>query len=291
MPKTQDPAEQLQEEQERGEKRLIRLMKVNSFTAEPQTVTPFGRATLRWDVSVPVSTDPDIQVGVKLGEDIVPAVGSRVVAPVFPTVFLLKGAGEFASRELSRLTVNTDLSRCVIREAPVDLVAQLATAEIVKIFESATGFTLKEDQVAVTLDSAGVNVGLPIKFSVPNWFDADVQVALKFGLRAVDRAPSLNTDMRVHAELLSASIDVSWHFLEHLLSLGCTGAVQAALEKQADAFITGFIGPLLADPLQQGMQAFVDGAVAQASSTSQRPMAFHSLTITDVAILVRICPK
>src|SRR4029450_1520080 len=103
-----------------------------------------------------------------------------------------------------------------------------------------------------------------------------MDISLKFRLFASDR---------VRAILNTVSVDVSWTILEHLASLGCTGVVQAALEKQAEVFLKNLMGASMAAQLAGAVQSDVNARLTNLNASHPpHPFRRHSMEVSEVGI-------
>jgi hypothetical protein len=97
--------------------------------------------------------------------------------------------------------------------------------------------------------------------------------------------------MRVVATLDNVSVDVSWSLLSHLLSLGCTAVISAALQKQAEVFLGNLMGPTMAQQLADAIQGDVDRRLAILNGPHPpHPFRLHSMAVSANGISYRFCP-
>jgi hypothetical protein len=288
----QDPADDpADKDQAKKERAALNKVKLRSFTATPTSVHAFGKSTLQWDVSIPPSGDPLIQIGVFLDDVAVSATGSTTVSPSVTKTFHLAAAGELVKRELGTVQVAVDFGTCQVQDLAAGVLGALMKTQIDNTFSGSPDLKLKDGGATVALGNFSVNISIPLEIEVPDWFNADMDIALKFSLFAADRDPGPGVNVRVLASLDDASVDVSWSILSHLLSLGCTGVVQEALSKQAEVFLNNLMGPGMADQLRLAVQSDVDTRLAALNANHPpHPFRLHSMTVSDVGISYRFCP-
>ena len=89
-------------------------------------------------------------------------------------------------------------------------------------------------------------VDVPLTASVPNWFDADVDVSMGFSLWAEKGNLQARQDF--------ATTKVSAGFLSTVLSIGCASAVAAGVEATSDGFLNSFVGPVIAQRMRDGVR-------------------------------------
>lgn len=262
------------------ERKALKKVKLQSFTATPPSIEALGASTLRWHVTGIPPDDPTVILGVFLEDDDVAPNGSKEVSPTFTRTFHLNVKGSVVDQSLGTAQVKVDFGACQEREVlPVaiqgpiedEIDAQLAGSRKVR----------PKGGSKARLGDFRVDVTIPLEIKVRNWFNADMDVSLRFSLFASDR---------VRSDLRDASADVSWTLLEHLAGLGITGIVQAALQQLAEAFLD-LMGDLLADRLASLVQKEVDRELALLNADNPPvPFQLHSMTVSDLALAFRFCP-
>ena len=156
-------------------------------------------------------------------------------------------------------------------------------------FTGSSEITLKPGGSTVTLDTFKVAIAIPLEINVPDWFDADMDVDLSFNLFG---RPTSVGDVRAFASIDNVSVDVSWSLLSHVLSLGCTGVVQAALQKQAEVFLHNFMGATIAQQLAAAVQADVSKRLAALNASHPpHPFRLQSMAVSGLGISYRFCPS
>jgi hypothetical protein len=288
LPAGQDQADIAQAKKERAALNKVKLI---SFTATPTSVAPFGTSTLAWNVTIPPSNDPLVDIGVFLDDTGVAPTGSTTVSPSANRSFRLAAKGEFASRALGSVLVAVNFGGCQTQDVAVGVFAAVAKAPIDALFAGSSDIKLKPGGSTVTLDNFKVAIAIPLEINVPDWFDADMDIALTFSLFG---RPTAAGDVRAFAALDDVSVDVSWSLLSHVLSLGCTGVVQAALQKQAEVFLKNLMGATAAQQLAAQVQADINTRLAalNAPHPPQPPQHFRlqSLVVSADGITYRFCP-
>lgn len=77
-----DRDDQVDFDETQEERRLLRQVRLRSFTATPATVQPFEVSTLAWNVFVPAEVASQLAPQITLGGVVVTASGSRQVTPL-----------------------------------------------------------------------------------------------------------------------------------------------------------------------------------------------------------------
>ena len=126
-------------------------------------------------------------------------------------------------------------------------------------------------------------VDVPLTASVPNWFDADVDVSMGFSLWAE------NGNLQARQDF--ATTKVSSGFLSTVLSVGCASAVADGVEATSDGFLNNFVGPVIAQRMRDGVQANIDDNLHRLNATSTSgPYKFYDLSLTQDGMTYRFCP-
>jgi hypothetical protein len=266
-----------------------------SFTATPNALAPFGRATLAWDITMPTTVIPGVHVEVHLsgeefGDQIVDPKGSRPVAPYGSAPYALSLRTPLASRQLGTLNLVVDFGSCKSVPGAFGNFSDIVRVQANGVVAS-TG-----DQVKLRGNGSSVDIGynsfvvdIPLTVSVPNWFDPDVNVSLGFDV--------LSQNGLVHVTHNLAETDVSFGAGSSILSGGCSAFAASALEQQSDGFLYGFIGPVVAQRLQDGINDDIfgeNGWLNRLNNSSPRPAVpykFYDLTLTAAdGLTYRFCP-
>jgi hypothetical protein len=263
------------------ERKALKKVKLHSFTANPLSIEALGTSKLQWQVTGIPPDDPTVILGVSLDDEEVAPTGSKEVSPSFTRTFHLNAKGSVVDQPLGTAQVEVDFGACQEREVlPVaiqgriedEIDAQLAGSRKVK----------PKGGSKARLGDFRLDVTIPLEIEVRNWFNADMDVSLRFGLFA--------SSERVRSDLREVSADVSWTLLEHLAGLGLTGIIQSALQQLAEAFLD-LVGDLLADRLASLVQNEVNRELAQLNADNPPvPFHLHSMGVSDLGLAFRFCP-
>lgn len=264
---------------------LLGDVDLNAFTAIPSTIAPFGEAELRWQISAPDA------VVVLLDGEPVGHRGTRTVRPDHTHTYTLAASAGRRSRQLgtARVAVQVEGSACANPGLPNNVLAAGVLSEVRSELEQNRRVTLRGDDGSAQVVDGGVNVQIPVKVDVPKWFDADTDLSLRF-----DVWTGSDDGRRTRAALGEVDVDVSWHFLEHAASLGCTNSVQDSLEWLLHALIQDLHGPAWARRLEAGIhQTFVANRIREAENDDEqgRSFALYQLELQegDASVLI-VCP-
>jgi len=273
-----------------------------SFTATPNPLAPFGRATLTWDITMPTTVIPGVHVEVHLsgkefGDQVVDPRGSLPVAPYSSGApYALSLRTPLASRQLGTLDLAVDFGAC--KSVPYFNGTSDFAATIRGMANGAFpggAVTLRPPLSSVDIGYNSFVVDIPLTVAVPHWFDPDVDVSLGFDVFSQigwdDKGNPIGV---VQARHNLAETNVSFGATSAALSSGCSALVAAALEQLSDGFLNGFIGPVLAQRLQDGIIWDVNNNLDQLNNSNPPPAVpykFYDLTLTAADSLnYRFCP-
>jgi len=141
----------------------------------------------------------------------------------------------------------------------------------------------------VTFGDFSINIFIPLSISIPNWFDATMDVTMKFTL--FETFGPFFPLGKVQCGLSDVSVDVSWGLLSHVLSFGCTGIVQAALEIEAKAFLE-MIGSQLAIQAANAFEVEQQQRISflNANDPQHRHFKQHSMRVSAAGVSFVSCP-
>jgi hypothetical protein len=256
-----------------------------SFTATPDALTPFGRATLAWNITMPTTVIPGVHVEVHLyavGDQVVDPQGSRVVAPYADTTYALSLRTPLASRQMETIDLAVDFGAC--RSADAGFIS-FVRDEANKAFPAGGQVKLRGDGSSVDMGYNSFVVDIPLVVPVPNWFDVDIDVSLGFSVSCQNGQISVTHNY--------ARTEVSFGTATGIVTGGCSAAIAAALVAESNGFLTGFIGPVVADrikaALTTGVNAYRD-YFNQSAPPPLVPYQFYDLTLKDGGVTYRFCP-
>jgi hypothetical protein len=259
-----------------------------SFSANPAALTPFGHATVAWEVTLPTTVIPGVHVEVHLfagADQVVDATGSVVVGPYTDSSYAISVSTPKAHRQLGTLDLPVDLGSCTSEDTAAIFFTAIITTEANKAFPAGGQVTLRGNGSSVDIGYNSFVVDIPLTASVPNWFDPDVDVSMGFSI------VSDHGDVRVTHDL--ATTNVSFGTASSILSGGCSAAVAAALEAQSNGFLSGFVGPVVAGRIADALIADVTAHLNRlnhATPPPPVPYRFYDLTLTVDGLTYRFCP-
>lgn len=277
---------------------IIDELELVSFTATPQTARPFESASLSWEITGPTNKVKLAIFGPAIWTESefltlnqIEAIGTQTVSPLTTTNYYLKARRGAAVKIIGVVSLEVDLGELEILTMPGRLIEEGVKSYVDWSFTRNTSVTLRgENGSTVMMEDDGLSASIPLKIHVPNWFNADMDIDLDFSI--FTRRSGLYTN-RLVTELETVDVDVSWHWLEHLLSLGSTIFTQAALDAALKALIMGLMGELLADNLSNSLNSFPFFGVEdilRSMGGQGRPFLLHSINVLIHGIDIMGCP-
>jgi hypothetical protein len=276
-----DPPELVKKERE-----ALKTVVLHTFVVNPLTVKPFDTVTASWNVTIP--TDTPFDMFVELNGKAMPPTGSQTFAVNQQTVFSLAAAisdDPTVARILRQVTVHLDTSECRSESFP----ASVVTAPLKQVFDDVFGgagqFTLKDGGTSVTAGDAGaVNIDVPLSINVPDWFDADMNIAIQLTITGASQvfvaAPVVNPQ-------------VSWSFLSNLLSLACTSFIGDGMTQISKVFLEEIVDqqlrPRVTQMLVDQINAFTGSL--ETADPQHRTYVMTSLIFNASGLLITACPK
>jgi hypothetical protein len=277
-------------EEAKEQRRLLNQLRLKSFTVTPPTIHPFEQATLKWDVGVPEAVASALEVTFALGNTLVPATGSRTVSPLGTGAFVLEARAPLTKRIMGSRVVNVDQTGLQERQVSAKQIQD--NAQGVKDLFRAGSLSSRGDISVSMRPSDAMLVEVPLSASIPNFFDADIDVDLTIAFTAVSQS---NGQRVVSVKLRSVDVDVIFTLAEHILSAGTATAAQALIQPLAADLIKGFLGPQLEAQVRAQLQAVVNIMLSGMSATdpAHRPFKLFAieaqpldLVITGAAVTV-----
>ena len=263
-------------------------IQVTSFGAKPARVVPFASATLAWSVRLPASLHVPVSFALA-GVTVQGTSGSVRVTPFASGTYTLTAHAPLASRVIGSVAVAVDVSSCTsqgLSQATINaLVDKFAPADLF----TGDGFSLAGS--LTTKSTLGtLTVEIPIKLSIPHYFDATMTITQAFavGMRGLPPAASLSVDAG------ETSINVDWSWYADVLSLGVTSGVAALVETVSKTFIHYIARTQMAGTIErafddQFVQFVISGAHA-ADPAPARTFVLTSVSMDENGLAVGVCP-
>lgn len=261
-----------------------------SFTATPNPFAPFGHAKLAWNITMPTTVIPGVHIEVHisgLGDQAFDPKGSRPVAPYNGTTYALWLRTPLASRPLGTVNLAVDFSTCKSFAGLLGNFSAIVRGQANQAFPTGGRVRLRGGGTAIDIGINSFVADIPLTVSVPDWFDPDVDVSLGFSVS------SQNGQVRVSHDFTRT--EVSFGTVSAVASLGCSAVVASALETQSDGFLSGFIGPVLAQRLQDAINDDLRRSLDLLNHSVPPPPVpykFYDLTLTATdGLNYRLCPE
>lgn len=281
-----DPTETAPIDEALEERRLLNKLQLLSFTATPESIDAFESSTLAWNVRVPPDVLGQIDLRFTLGNTDVANPGSRQVTPLATGAFQLVAHSPLTSRLMGSRIVQVDASDC--QELPFPRATIRHASQQAKNLFVVGSLSSRGDLDVAMLPPDGFRLEVPLKASIENFYDADIDVDLDIRVSVVTR----NGGRVVSARLSDVSVDVVFHLAEHIFSGGTATAAQGLIQPMAEDLIKGFLGPqletVIARPMQEAIDVFLD--LWRANDPAKRTYRLYSITAYDTGLVILGCP-
>ena len=242
-------------------------VELESFTANPTTLEPFGgAATLAWSAQRPSGC---AGLAFRLNGVSVPPSGSRQVQPSVTTAFRLEAAMFTLRRTLGTVTVAVDTGGCFAGVVPESAIRSQVQG-VVTAFAAESARIDERAPAGVEVEPAGIVMRLRFEINIDNFVDPNLDVDCTIQLQAAngDVVPTYR----------SFSVDVDWPWWVTGLSLGISKIVEEVIEDQIQ-------GRLRAQLLEA-----VDAAFDEQLELIPDTHRLYSVTTVTNAINFTVCP-
>ena len=238
---------------------------LNSFTAQPSRITPFGGgSTLRWNVSVPSPIVTVLLNGVRVSP-----VGTQAVHPAVTTRYTLTARARGATKNLGGTTVQVDTSACISANVPESVIRSQLQAVIDRIDAASSRFKQRAP-ARVEIDAQGIHVALRLSVSIDNFADPDVDIDFTIGLRVRNGA--------VEASYTRFDVDVDWPWWVTVVTLGASKIVEEFLDDRIEKALK----PQILAEVRKQLDTFVDQLPGD--------LVLHTVMAAQDRITVTACP-
>lgn len=255
-----------------------------SFSVSPLSVPVNSGVTASWHVVLPVVEG--FTFVIKLNGMAVAATGTQTFLVNYMETFTLTASVTIdptIARTLGAKTVQVSTSDCQTMTVSSALITIPIESQLQQAFASSSQITLKSG-VSVVAGTGVINISAPLNINVPDWFDADMTIAIQIdisgGSSVLVSAPTVN-------------VQVSWGLASNLLSLGCTDLVGSGMTQIAQALFAHIVNAEIVGPIQSGLSgqvtSFINGL--EQSDAQHRTFVMHTLTFDANNVTVTACPS
>jgi hypothetical protein len=254
----------------------LQQVEVESFTATPATIVPFGQSELRWRVKAPTS------VKLELDGRPVARTGSKLVRPSTTRSFSLVARASTLSSVLAQRTVTVNLDVCALITIPEADVQATLLGVIETLMALDPALSLRSPPV-LDVTPSGIVMKLRFRVAVEDSRNPDFNVDALIGL-AVD-----GEGIRPFFLQFSADLDFSfWEDALHIAIDATVGTVvggpfiHIAIAQNEDTARENARRDIL-----EGIGAGIAGFLA----VTPDGWSPHQVFLRDDGIDVRICPR
>ncbi len=264
------------------------------FTATPPQLTPFGRSTLAWDITMPTTLLPGINPEVHLvhgvDDEVVLPTGRSVVRPYGETTYGLVLRTPKAHRQMGTLDLAVDFTACKLVETAPGVFGKLGRDQVDAAFP-ATGKLRLRGGSTIDFGFGSFVVDVPLELPIENWFDVNADVSLGFSVSSANGSVSVTHDVAITKIYFPNPVGGA---ITAVFTGGCAQAVEAALEAQSDGFLAQFIGPVIARQIRDRLISEVNKNLDRLNNDTPRPpvpYTFYDLTLDADGLVYRYCPE
>ena len=255
-----DPDDRDEIEQARNEAKLLGKIRVQRFDANPESIRPFELATLSWEVFVPADVAAELFPTIAVGGTVVPPSGTKTVSPLATGAFAIEARSTNAKRILKTEVVRVDDVTGRVEDLHELKTLQGVANASERLLVGSGRLERRGDLSLSGSPPAGLRIQAPLKIRIPNFFDAEINLDLLLALSVISRPGGARV---VAARLDSVDVDIVFHLVEHILSLGSATAVQAIVQPMAAELIRSYVGSALERDVASGLQEAVNASLTR----------------------------
>jgi len=254
----------------------LQQVELQSFTATPPTIGPFGQSTLSWKASAPSG------VHFELDGRQVPRVGSQIVRPGATSTFNLTARALTLSSLVGQRTVTVDLDACMLLSVPEEDVRAQLQAVIDGLLAQDEHLTQKSPPL-LDVTPSGIVMKLRFEVHLKHSRNPDFNVDALIGLAVHDGVIKpffLQFSAELHFSFLEEALNIAIDATAGLLAGGPFLHIAFA---QAESAAAANARQQILDGIGKAIDSFL--AVAPAGWSP------HSVFLRDDGLDVRICPR
>jgi hypothetical protein len=254
----------------------LQQVELESFTATPATIGPFGQSELRWRVSAPAS------VKLELDGRPVPRIGSRIVRPATTRTFRLVARASTLSSDVGQVTVVVNLDACILINIPEADVQDKLLKVVIKLMAEDKNLG-NRSLPFVDVTPAGIVMKLRFEIEVEHSRNPDFNVDALIGL-AVDGDG-------IRAFFLQFSAELDFSFFEDALNIAIDATLGTLVGGPFIHLAAAEAESAARDKARQDILDGIRGAIAEFLSVTPAGFSPHQVFLRDDGIDVRICPR
>lgn len=260
---------------------LLGTIQVVKFSASPAEVEPFGATTLSWQVKLPADLQHSVSMIVDGKKSAVGVTTGDVVASLTATTqFSLTASGTLTSRVIKALSVTVNSSACSTQSLSTSLLTGPLKQQLDGRFSGSSQFTLRGGGTVVTPVDGGARIAIPLHLSIPDWFDADMDITIQL----IIWMAAIGT---VTVQASSTDVHITWTWLQDIA--GCT----TFGEKLSQAFLSEIVNnelvPALAQQINGVIQSFA--ATQQQNDPQHRTFVLTAFSFGPAGLNFTVCPR
>lgn len=253
---------------------------------EPRQIVIGAGCVVSWHVVFAENVDATL----RLNGAFVTTFGTKQFHPTQTTTFTLSAVFAYGTeRRLTSTAVRVDPIDCQDRSIEAYLMTDTFKFEFDKRFNLPGKVTLRDDGSIVTFGDNRINIAVPAEINVPNWFDANLDLAIELSVRHV----SSTGDSPLSVSITKVDFDVDWSLLENLVSLGCGHLVEMGMSELGQVLMENMIGAELGPRVtaELNTHAIDQRDKAKLQDPGHRRHRFTSVAISPDGLILRLCPE
>ena len=173
---------------------ILGQVQLDSFTATPATIPPFGESVLSWRVSK-LPNNVRLSLGGRTPGENLPAEGSRIASPRATTTYQLVASTSVIDSILGKVTVNVDTTDCVtfpIPEVEIRTQVQEGLEQDDGRKEQVLGIDVEirlRRPAEIEIDENGLHISIALEAKIPNFPNPKIDVDALIILSASNGQP------------------------------------------------------------------------------------------------------
>ncbi|WP_035356910.1 hypothetical protein [Edaphobacter aggregans] len=260
-------------------------IQIRKFSVEPRAILIGGGCVVSWHVVFAENVDAELH----LNGAFVTTIGTKHFQPTQSTIFKLSAVfPDGTERGLTSTTVRVDPVDCQNRSIGSGLITNPFKQEFDRRFSVPGKVTLRDNGSIVSLGDNRINIAVPVEINVPDWFDANLDLAIELSVRHISTTGNSPLSVAVH----NVNFEVDWSFLENLASLGCGHLVELGMSQLGQVLMENMIGTELAPRVTGELNKIANAQrdLVRQQDPQQRPHQFTSVAISPDGLNFRLCP-
>jgi|GEM_PF-5781198 len=259
-----------------------------NFNVTPTSLQQAGSVNVTWSYTLPVGTGYTFTV--ELDGETVAASGSKNILVSAPTTIALVASTPYSVAGLKEqlkavrtLGQQTVMVGAATQQIPSAFVTAPIQTQLQQAFSNDRQITLNP-AVSVTAGEGIINISIPAKISVSDWFDGTLSMTAQIDIGGT-------TSVQVSAPTVNFQAD--WSMLSNILSLGNTATAGSAMTQLGQVLFQHIVNAEIVAAIQSALN---DQVTQFANSQQQqdpqhRTFSLYSLTFDENFLTITVTPS